>query len=197
MGSSKSNNLTIRFVSYSTPGKAQKGQIIMKINILAMAALGGFTALTSVKADDVQFVTLPDVVRTSVVREARLPGNDYSRITRVIRDGNGVYQITVHRDTDNYIVYVDNDGQIVREQSVSFNAVPGRPIQSVQTFTARQPGLTETVTETAPSVPNVETFVRSLNNGRYELIEKKDNKEVYRDRSTGIKWKVKVERDDD
>jgi hypothetical protein len=169
----------------------------MKINILAMAALGGFTAFTSVKADDVQFVTLPNVVRTSVVREARLPGNDYSRITRVIRDGNGVYQVTVHRDTDNYIVYVDNDGQIVREQSISLNAEPVRPVQSVQTFTARQPSVTETVTETAPSEATVETFVRSLNNGRYELIEKKDNKEVYRDRSTGIRWKVKVERDDD
>ena len=36
------------------------------------------------------------------------------------------------------------------------------------------------------------TFVRSLDNARYQLIEKKGDKEVYRDRETGTKWVVEV-----
>jgi hypothetical protein len=45
-----------------------------------------------------------------------------------------------------------------------------------------------------PSTPGVNTFVRSLDNARYQLIEKKDDKEVYRDRETGTKWAVEVHR---
>ena len=51
--------------------------------------------------------------------------------------------------------------------------------------------MTETVTE-EPSTPSVNTFVRSLDNARYQLIEKKDDKEVYRDTETGTKWVVEV-----
>jgi hypothetical protein len=47
------------------------------------------------------------------------------------------------------------------------------------------------VTETTE--PTVDTFVRSLDNARYQLIEKKGNKEIYRDRRTGRKWVVRVE----
>ena len=47
------------------------------------------------------------------------------------------------------------------------------------------------------AAPSVDTFIRSLDDARYQLIEKKGNKEVYRDRNTGVKWVVKVERDDD
>jgi hypothetical protein len=56
--------------------------------------------------------------------------------------------------------------------------------------------VTQTVTEIS-TAPTVDTFVRALDNNKYELIEKKGNKEVYRDRTTGTKWVVKVERDDD
>ena len=55
--------------------------------------------------------------------------------------------------------------------------------------------VTETVTEDA-EYQTVDTFVRSLDTARFQLIEKKDNKEVYLDRRTGKKWKVKVESDD-
>jgi hypothetical protein len=36
-----------------------------------------------------------------------------------------------------------------------------------------------------------------LDDARYQLVEKKGNKEVYRDRNTGTRWVVKVEREDD
>ena len=48
-------------------------------------------------------------------------------------------------------------------------------------------GQTTVITE-APAPPTVDTFLRALDSNRYQLIEKKDNKEVYRDIQTGEKW---------
>ena len=159
----------------------------MKAKLLALTAILGIGTLVQANADDIQFVTLPQVVRTTVVRESNIP--DYSRVTRVIRDENGVYAVTVRRDTDNEVLYVDPAGRLVREQTVAVAA----PVQTTQTT---QPIVSQTVTESATS-PGVDTFVRSLDDARYQLIEKKGNKEVYRDRNTGTKWVVKVEREDD
>jgi hypothetical protein len=127
---------------------------------------------------------LPEVVRTTVVRESNIP--DFSRITRVIRDNQGIYEVTVRRATDNEVLFVDPAGRLVRQQTVAVAS----PVQTTR------PIVTETVTE-EPSTPGVNTFVRSLDNARYQLIEKKDDKEVYRDRETGIKWVVEVHRKGD
>ncbi|HZC59875.1 MAG TPA: hypothetical protein VE154_07760 [Chthoniobacterales bacterium] len=155
----------------------------MKTIILICAVALGLGALVQAKADDVQFVTLPQVVRTTVIRETNIP--DYSRVTRTVRDENGIYEVTVRRDTDNEVLYVDPAGRLVREQAVTTVA----PVQTAQ------PVVTQTVTET--TAPTVDTFVRSLDNEKYQLIEKKGNKEVYRDRTTGEKWVVKVDREED
>ena len=170
----------------------------MKSKFLVLAAVVGLVTLVRANADDVQFVTLPQVVRTTVVRESNIP--DDSRVTRVIRDENGVYEVTVRRDSDNQVLFVDQAGRLVRQQTVAV-AVPAQTIQTTRTTAAQaiqveQPAVRETVTETA-SAPSVDTFIRSLDDARYQLIEKKGNKEVYRDRNTGTKWVVKVERDDD
>jgi hypothetical protein len=170
-----SNSGGIRSVQTCTP---------MKTIILVCAAVLGLGALVQAKADDVQFVTLPQVVRTTVVRETNIP--DYSRVTRTVRDENGVYEVTVRRDTDNEVLYVDPAGRLIREQPVT-TVVPVQPAQPV---------VTQTVTETT-TAPTVDTFVRSLDNDKYQLIEKKGNKEIYRDRTTGEKWVVKVEREED
>jgi hypothetical protein len=74
----------------------------------------------------------------------------------------------------------------VRQQTVAVAA----PVQTTR------PILTQTVTE-EPSTPGVSTFVRSLDDARFQLIEKKGNKEIYRDREAGTKWVVKVERKGD
>jgi len=50
------------------------------------------------------------------------------------------------------------------------------------------------ITEVVPTSPTVNTFVRALDSDRYQLIEKKDNKKVYRDTQTGEKWVVEVHR---
>ena len=156
----------------------------MKAKILAIAGVAGLGVLAQANADEIQFVTLPEVVRTTVVRESNIP--DFSRITRVIRDNQGIYEVTVRRATDNEVLFVDPAGRLVRQQTVTIAS----PVQTTR------PIVIETVTE-EPSTPGVNTFVRSLDNARYQLIEKKDDKEVYRDRETGIKWVVEVHRKGD
>ncbi len=148
---------------------------------LVVAGALGLSGMVAALADDVQFVTLPETVRTAVIRETRIP--DVSRVTRVVRDENGLYEVTVRRESDNDVVYVDPYGRVVRQQAVGFTQPVNRQV------------VTETVTEDA-EYPTVDTFVRSLDTARFQLIEKKENKEVYLDRRTGKKWKVKVESDD-
>jgi hypothetical protein len=156
----------------------------MKAKILAIAGVAGLGMLAQANADEIQFVTLPEVVRTTVVRESNIP--DYSRVSRVIRDNQGIYEVTVRRATDNELLFVDPAGRLVRQETVAVTA----PVQTTRQI------VTETVTE-EPSTPGVNTFVRSLDNDRYQLIEKKDNKEVYRDKETGTKWVVEVHRKGD
>ncbi len=127
--------------------------------------------------DEIQFVTLPQVVRTAVVRETNIP--DYSRVTRVIQDQNGLYEVTVHRNTDNAVLYVAPTGSIVRQQTVALNAAVLPPGQVI----------TKTVTIEEPTI---NTFVRSLDQDRFQLIEKKGIKEVYLDKQTGERWRVEV-----
>jgi hypothetical protein len=152
-----------------------------KAKFLVVAGALGLSGMVAALADDIQFVTLPETVRTAVIRETRIP--DVSRVTRVVRDENGLYEVTVRRESDNDVVYVDPYGRVVRQQAVGFAQPVNRQV------------VTETVTEDA-EYPTVDTFVRSLDTARFQLIEKKDNKEVYLDRRTGKRWKVKVESDD-
>ena len=127
--------------------------------------------------DEIQFVTLPQVVRTAVVRETNIP--DYSRVTRVIQDQNGLYEVTVRRNTNNAVLYVAPTGSIVRQQTVALNAAVLPPGQVI----------TKTVTIEEPTI---NTFVRSLDQDRFQLIEKKGIKEVYLDKQTGERWRVEV-----
>jgi len=152
----------------------------MKAKILALAGVAGLGVLAQANADEIQFVTLPEVVRTTVVRESNIP--DFSRIIRVIRDNQGIYEVTVRRATDNEVLFVDPAGRLVRQQTVAV----APPVQTTRPIVTEE-----------PSTPGVNTFVRSLDNARYQLIEKKDDKEVYRDRETGIKWVVEVHRKGD
>jgi hypothetical protein len=154
----------------------------MKAKLLAIAAVAGLGVLAQANADEIQFVTLPAVVRTTVVRESNIP--DYSRVTRVIRDNLGIYEVTVRDGRGDEVLFVDPAGHLVRQRTF------------VASGQVTQPILTQTVTEAA-TTPRVDTFVRSLDNDRYQLIEKKGEREVYRDRETGTKWVVKVEREDD
>jgi hypothetical protein len=149
----------------------------MKAKILIIATVVGLGVTSVTLGDEIQFVTLPQTVRTAVVRETNIP--DYSRVTRVYQDQNGLYEVTVRRNTDNQVLFVEPTGSIVREQTVALNA-PVVPTGGVVTKTV-------TIEE-----PTVDTFVRSLDQDRFQLIEKKGIKEVYLDKLTGERWKVEV-----
>lgn len=58
--------------------------------------------------------------------------------------------------------------------------------------TVAVPGSQTIVITAVPAPPTVNTFVRALDNDRYQLIEKKDNKEVYRDTQTGERWVLEI-----
>jgi hypothetical protein len=147
----------------------------MKAKILIIAAVLGLGVTTVALGDEIQFVTLPQVVRTAVVRETNIP--DYSRVTRVVEDRNGMYVVTVRRSTDNEVLYLEPTGQIIRQETVALNApvVPAGQVVTVEQ-------------------PTVNTFVRSLDQDRFQLIEKKGDKEVYLDRQTGDRWRVEVKK---
>jgi hypothetical protein len=153
----------------------------MKAKILIVAVVIGLGVTTVAFGDEVQFITLPQVVRTAVVRETRIP--DYSRVARVIQDQNGLYEVTVRRNTDNDVLYVEPTGTIVRQQTVALNAAVVPPGQVI----------TRTVTVEQPTI---DTFVRSLDQDRFQLIEKKGIKEVYLDKLTGERWRVEVRKVD-
>jgi hypothetical protein len=54
------------------------------------------------------------------------------------------------------------------------------------------PASHRTIITQAPAPPTVNSFVRALDNDRYQLIQKRDNKEVYRDTQTGEKWILEI-----
>jgi|SRR6516165_100243 hypothetical protein len=149
----------------------------MKAKILIIATVIGLGITTVALGDEIQFVTLPQPVQTAVVRETRIP--DYSRVTRVYQDQNGLYEVTVRRNTDNEVLYLEPTGSIVREQTVALNA-PVVPTRGV---------VTRTVTIEQPTI---DTFVRDLDQDRFQLIEKKGIKEIYLDKLTGQRWRVEV-----
>jgi hypothetical protein len=136
--------------------------------ILAMAlSLAAFA-----RADEIQFTTLPQPIQTSVIRETHI--SDPSMVTRVIRDEGGVYAVTVRENDATRVVYVNDSGMIVQAPSTA----------------------TTTTTTTERAEPLVTYQQIQQGQPRYQLIEKKGDKEVYMDRQTGQKVKVKRENSD-
>ena len=138
----------------------------MKIHaaLLAMTLSLGLLA----RADEIQFTTLPSTVQTSVIRETHIP--DATAVTRVIRENGGVYAVTIRSADTSRIIYVNEEGTIVQS-----------------------PSSTVTTTTTEPAEEQVITYETIQQNvPRYQLIEKKHDKEIYLDRQTGQRVKVKV-----
>jgi hypothetical protein len=140
----------------------------MKIYAALLAltlSLGAFA-----RADEIQFTTLPRVVQSTVIRETRIP--DATLVTRVVRENGGIYAVTVRQDDATRVVYVNDAGTIVQARSSTVT----------------------TTTTTEPAEQQVITYEQVQQNvPRYELIEKKGDKEVYLDHQTGQKVKVKRE----
>jgi hypothetical protein len=128
-----------------------------------------FSLAVFARADDIQFTTLPQPVQTTVIRETHIANP--SMVTRVVRDQRGIYAVTVRENNASRVMYVNDSGILVREPSAATT--------------------TTTTTERAEPVVTYQQVQQDL--PRYQLLEKKGNKEVYYDRQTG--QKVKVERE--
>jgi hypothetical protein len=147
----------------------------MKIKVLFLAAALGFVGFA--RADEViQFTTLPQTVQSTVIRETHI--SSPTSVTRVIRAGDGVYAVTVRGDSGARVVYVNDAGTIVQSPATS----------TTTTTTTTQEAEPATETGTVVTTEQIQS-----NSGRYQLLEKKGNKEIYLDTQTGQKVRVKRE----
>jgi hypothetical protein len=139
------------------------------IALLAVTlSLGAFA-----RGDEIQFTTLPQPLQTSVIRETHISGP--TAVTRVIRENGGVYAVTVRENEGTRVVYVNESGTIVQAPSST---------------------TTTTTTTTEPTEEQVVTYEEVQRDlPRYQLIKKEHDKEIYLDRQTGQKVKVKREKD--
>jgi len=142
--------------------------------ILPLLIAAGTFVGTTAQADEIQFTTLPQPVQTTVVRETHIVSP--SDVVRIIHETNGVYAVTVHRDTGDQIVYVTDSGTITQAPAATTTTTTTE--QTVQPAT-QEPQTVVTYDQIQKDQP------------RYELIEKKGNKEIYIDHQTGQKVTVK------
>jgi hypothetical protein len=159
---------------------------MQKFTNLAIALGAGLCFGTIAKADDLRFTALPQTVQTTVIRETKIP--DASGVTRIVRDGSGVYVVTVRGTTGEQVVYVNEAGLIVPAPLTTTTVERVEPA----------PLTTTTVQKVEPVQPAVESSQTVVtydevqkDTSRYELLTKKGDKEVYRDKQTGQKVTVK------
>jgi hypothetical protein len=147
--------------------------MMQKFTNLAIAIGAGLCFGTIAQADDLVFTALPQTVQTTVIRETRIP--DGSGVTRILRDSSGIYVVTVRGGTGEQVVYVNEAGLIVPAPVTTTTVQKVEPVQ--------------------PAVESSQTVVTydevQKDTSRYELLTKKGDKEVYRDKQTGQKVTVK------
>jgi hypothetical protein len=157
--------------------------------LIAVAGVG-VSLVALAKADEVvQFTTLPQVVQSSVIKETRIVSP--TKVVRVVQDTGGSYAVTYTSDTGQQVIYVSPTGSILQAPTNTVRE------STTTTTTTEQPStvVTErpnTVVESTGPEAVVTTQEVQQAPSRYELIEKKGNKEIYLDHQTGRK--VKVER---
>jgi predicted GNAT family acetyltransferase len=147
--------------------------MMRKFTYLAIAMGAGLCFGTIAQADDLRFTALPQTVQTTVIRETRI--RDASGVTRIVRDSSGIYVVTVRGETGEKVVYVNEAGRIV---PAPLTTTTVQRVEMVQ-----------------PAVGSSQTVVTydqvQKDTSRYQLLTKKGNKEVYRDKQTGQKVTVK------
>jgi hypothetical protein len=80
--------------------------------IIPVAVLGLFLcATTKAKEKEVQFTTVPEVVRTTVFHRYHITSPE--KVVRVVEEPDNIYELTVLTDSGQQIVYVNADGTIV------------------------------------------------------------------------------------
>jgi hypothetical protein len=154
---------------------AKQNKPMRKITTLAVVLGSLIYCNSAVFADEIQFMTLPQPVQTTVIRETRIANPSY--VTRVVRDDAGIYAVTVRANGGDQIVYVNSEGAIMQA-----------PSTTTRITTVREPVQTQPAEGTVATYDQVQQDLP-----RYQLLEKKGKKEVYFDRQTGQKVTVKRE----
>ena len=84
--------------------------------IIPVAVLGLFLcATTKAKEKEVQFTTVPEVVRTTVFHKYHITSPE--KVVRVVEEPDNIYELTILTDNGQQIVYVNADGTIVERPS--------------------------------------------------------------------------------
>jgi len=82
--------------------------------VIAAAALGLFLCATT-KAKEIQFTTLPEVVRTTVFHHYHFTAPE--KVVRVVEEPDNIYEITVLTNEGQQIIFVNAEGAIVERPS--------------------------------------------------------------------------------
>ena len=82
--------------------------------IIPVAVLGLFLCATT-KAKEVQFTTLPQVVRTTVFHKYNITSPE--KVVRVVEEPDNIYEVTVLTDGGDQIIFVNAEGTIVERPS--------------------------------------------------------------------------------
>jgi hypothetical protein len=147
-----------------------------KITNLTIAIGVGLCFGATAQADDLRFTSLPSNVQTTVIHATRIP--NASRVTRILRDSGAIYVVTVRDAKGEQVIYVNEAGLIV-QAPVSTATVQKSAGTALPAFESSQ---------------TVVTYDQVQQNAsRYQLLERKGTKEMYRDSRTGQKMTVRLE----
>lgn len=137
-----------------------------KVKYLFVAAGLGLSLCATTKAKEVQFTTLPEVVRTTVIHRYNVVSPE--KVIRVVELPDSIYELTVVTDNGNQIVYVKADGTIVER--------PGEAVETREGTESREGSESGEVTVTLDQV-------RSAGE-RYEFVEDQGPDAIYIDHQT-------------
>jgi hypothetical protein len=149
-----------------TAGKKSKGLAMKKAKYLFVIAGLGLSLCAITKAKEIQFTTLPEVVRTTVIHKYNIVSSE--KVVRVVEEPDNIYELTIVTDTGNQIVYVQADGTIVER--------PGGVVESREGTESREGSESAEVTITLDQV-------RSAGE-RYEFVQDQGPDAIYIDHQT-------------
>jgi hypothetical protein len=144
-----------------------------KAQYLFVVAGLGLSLCAVTKAREIQFTTLPEVVRTTVIHKYNVVSPE--KVIRVVELPDSIYEVTVVTDTGNQIVYVKADGTIVER--------PGEAVEGRETTESREGVESGEVNITLDQV-------RSAGD-RYEFVQDQGPNAIYIDRHTNKRVIIK------
>jgi hypothetical protein len=137
-----------------------------KAKYLFVVAGLGLSLCAITKAREIQFTTLPEVVRTTVIHKYNVVSPE--KVIRVVELPDSVYELTVVTDTGNQVVYVKTDGTIVER--------PGEAVETREGTRSQEGSESGEVNITVDQV-------RSAGE-RYEFVQDQGPDAIYIDHQT-------------